>query len=112
MQHIPPLVYSAVALVDPAITGIISWLVGLEHIPNVVIWIGGCIIVGGVCTISYGEHIKELSPVTSTHDKNSTMNNNHSIEYHAVSSSTNTASTYTHADSVLEELSDNQIELV
>lgn len=52
VKHLPPLVFSAAALADPALTGIISWVSGIEGIPNEPTIIGGIIIVIGVYLIS------------------------------------------------------------
>jgi drug/metabolite transporter (DMT)-like permease len=51
-----PLVFSAVTLVDPAITGIISWLVGIEGVPDVYTWSGGIVVLGGVLIVIFGEN--------------------------------------------------------
>jgi hypothetical protein len=50
------LVFSAVTLVDPAITGIISWLVGIEGVPDVYTWSGGIVVIGGVLIVIFGEN--------------------------------------------------------
>ncbi len=56
MQHIPPLVFSALALFDPAMTAILSWAGGIEHLPSIYAWAGGAVVMSGVGLISYGEH--------------------------------------------------------
>ena len=65
MQNIPPLIFSSLSLVDPALTAFISWFVGLEGVPDILIWIGGVIIVGGVGIISYGDHLRSSSNSSS-----------------------------------------------
>ena len=55
IQFIPPLVFSSILLVDPAVTGVISWLLGLEGIPDYLTFIGGTTVVLGTATIAYGE---------------------------------------------------------
>jgi len=55
MQYIPPLVFSSVTLVDPAVTAFISWTAGIEHLPGIFSWLGGAVVVAGVAIISYGE---------------------------------------------------------
>lgn len=60
MNYIQPLVFSCVLLVDPAVTGIISWVMGIEEMPDVFTILGGCIVIGGVFLVTYGEHHKEL----------------------------------------------------
>lgn len=59
MQYIPPLVFSATQLLDPALTGIISWAFGIEGIPDAATWIGGLIVMSGVGLLSAGEHLRE-----------------------------------------------------
>lgn len=56
MQHIPPLVFSALSLVDPAVTAVLSWAFGIEQWPSLFAWIGGAVVMSGVGLISYGEH--------------------------------------------------------
>lgn len=58
-NFIPPLVFSCVLLVDPAVTGVISWFMGIEAWPDVFTILGGLIVVGGVALVTYGEHLKE-----------------------------------------------------
>jgi hypothetical protein len=65
MQHISPLVFSSLALVDPAVTAILSWGIGVESLPALSSWIGGGIVVAGVGVISYGEQ-KRVEYVTET----------------------------------------------
>jgi hypothetical protein len=52
LQHVPPLVFSAAQMIDPALTGLISWSFGIEGIPNRPTIIGGMVIVMGVSMIS------------------------------------------------------------
>ncbi len=56
MQYIPPLVFSAIGLVDPAITALLSWMIGVEGLPSLYSWAGGAVVMTGVGIISYGEH--------------------------------------------------------
>lgn len=55
MSYIPPLVFSSVTLVDPAVTATISWLCGIEHLPGIFSWLGGGVVITGVAVIGYGE---------------------------------------------------------
>jgi drug/metabolite transporter (DMT)-like permease len=55
MQYISPLVFSALALLDPALTALISWIAGLEHLPTVFSWIGGAVVMSGIGLISFSE---------------------------------------------------------
>jgi len=59
LQHIPPLVFSSLALADPALTALLSWAAGLEGLPSVLSWLGGIVVMAGVGVISYGEHQRE-----------------------------------------------------
>lgn len=60
MQYIAPLVFSALGLMDPAITAILSWLIGVETLPSIFSWVGGMIVMCGVGIISYGEHQRSI----------------------------------------------------
>lgn len=55
MQYIHPLIFSCVLLVDPAVTGVISWLIGVEGLPDLFTTIGGLIVVVGVALVTIGE---------------------------------------------------------
>ena len=55
IQHIPALVFSSATLVDPLVTGVLSYMAGLEAIPDVGTWLGGFVTIAGVAVISYGE---------------------------------------------------------
>ena len=56
MNYINPLVFSCVLLVDPAVTGFISFLIGVEGIPDFFTITGGLIVVAGVALVTVGEH--------------------------------------------------------
>lgn len=62
MQHIHPLVFSCVLLVDPAVTGVLAWLIGVEGIPDVFTIIGGVVVVAGVGLVTVGEATHQQSP--------------------------------------------------
>jgi drug/metabolite transporter (DMT)-like permease len=51
-------VFSALSLVDPALTAIISWMIGVESLPTVFSWIGGAIVMSGVGLISFADNKK------------------------------------------------------
>jgi hypothetical protein len=59
IQHISPLVFSSITLVDPAITGLIAWLCGIEGVPDIATWAGGFVVVFGVGLIIVGESRRE-----------------------------------------------------
>lgn len=61
MQYIAPLIFSALALIDPAVTAILSWAIGVEHLPSLYSWIGGAVVMAGVGLISYGEYERDNS---------------------------------------------------
>lgn len=71
VKHLPPLVFSAAALLDPALTGIISYVFGIEGIPNAPTIIGGAIIVFGVYTISSVDNNRAADAVEQDGDDNS-----------------------------------------
>lgn len=56
MQYLPPLVFSSISLLDPALTAIISWVAGVEALPTLYSWFGGATVMVGVAIISIGEH--------------------------------------------------------
>jgi len=59
MTHISALVFSACLLVDPAVTGVISYMIKLEHWPGPYTVSGGAIVVCGVGCIMLGEHHRQ-----------------------------------------------------
>ncbi len=60
MSYIPPLVFSSISLLDPAITAVLSWIIGLEGLPTIFSWLGGVVVIGGVALITHGERQREL----------------------------------------------------
>lgn len=58
MQYIPPLVFSGLSLLDTPVTGIISWVAGLEGIPDMKTWISASVMISGVGVIILGEHYR------------------------------------------------------
>lgn len=76
MQYIAPLVFSSLTLVDPAITALLSWMIGVEKLPTIYSWLGGAVVIAGVSIISYGEHKKQTgrkgssSPSPEVHTDN------------------------------------------
>lgn len=59
MQYMSPLVFSALGLIDPAITAMISWSIGVEGLPAWFSWLGGGFVMVGIGIISYGEFQRE-----------------------------------------------------
>ena len=41
LQFFSPLLFSSITLVDPACTGLVSWMAGIEGIPDIYTWVGG-----------------------------------------------------------------------
>lgn len=56
VQYISPLVFSTISLIDPAATGLLSYLSGIEGIPDLPTILGGVVVIGGVLLITLGEH--------------------------------------------------------
>jgi len=72
-SYINPLVFSCVLLVDPAVTGIISWLIGVEGMPDIYTSLGGLIVVAGVALVTVGEHRNGGATSTVTRESNFQM---------------------------------------
>lgn len=47
LQHIAPLVYSSLLLLDPAVTAVLSWVLGVEPLPGTMVWTGGAVVLAG-----------------------------------------------------------------
>jgi drug/metabolite transporter (DMT)-like permease len=89
VQHLPPLVFSAAALVDPALTGLISWVCGIEGIPNQPTIIGGVIIVMGVYMISSVEKPEEtVGGIADSASDNGTDVTEHACQPHFMAAPT------------------------
>ena len=56
-----PLVFSTVILIDPAVSGFIVWVAGLESAPPLLSWIGGAFIIAGVFYVTIGEYCRKLA---------------------------------------------------
>ncbi len=69
MQYIPPLIFASLGLVDPAITAILSWLIGVESLPTLLTWCGGVVVMAGVGVISIGDHFRTQAE-GGHHDEN------------------------------------------
>ena len=52
LQHIAPLVYSSLLLLDPAVTAVLSWVLGVEPLPGTMVWTGGAVVLAG-----QGDHL-------------------------------------------------------
>ena len=61
MKHISPLVFSSCLLMDPAATGLISWLLKLEDLPGLCTIGGGVIVISGIALIIIGEHKRKVA---------------------------------------------------
>ena len=59
MEHISPLLFSTLSLIDPTLTGIISYIAGIESVPNSTIFVGGFVIMIGVAVITVGIHRRD-----------------------------------------------------
>ena len=64
MKHISPLVFSSCLLVDPAATGLISWLLKIEDLPGWFTVGGGVIVISGIALIIVGEHKRKSVQTT------------------------------------------------
>lgn len=45
---------------DPAVSGFIAWLTGLEGAPPPLSWIGGFFIIGGIFYVTIGEYMRKM----------------------------------------------------
>ncbi len=75
MQYIAPLIFSALALIDPAVTAILSWAIGVEHLPSIYSWIGGVVVMAGVGAISYGEYTRSENHDQEVHVQTDKLDN-------------------------------------
>lgn len=53
------MVFSSVALLDPALTAVLSWLCGIEALPTMYSWLGGGTVIVGVAIVSVAESQEE-----------------------------------------------------
>jgi drug/metabolite transporter (DMT)-like permease len=60
IQNIPLVIFSTARLIDPFLTGLMSWMGGLEGIPGKYVWIGGFVTTVGGALVIYGEHQRSL----------------------------------------------------
>ncbi len=56
MQYIDPLLFSSLLLLTIPTTGTLSWLLGIENIPDLWTVSGGSVIISGIAMITYSEH--------------------------------------------------------
>jgi drug/metabolite transporter (DMT)-like permease len=56
--YISPLVHTVVPLLDPMLTGVISYGLGYEGAPTWPVFLGGAIIIGGIITLVAGEEFR------------------------------------------------------
>lgn len=52
IKFVPPTVSSSCRLTDPAITGVISWAMGIEGVPAVLTWVGGGVVMIGLAIMA------------------------------------------------------------
>lgn len=64
MQYIDPLLFSALLLVSTPTTGFLSWLFGIEGVPDKYTIIGGSILLTGIGLITYSEHKRHQATTT------------------------------------------------
>ena len=50
---------------DPAITGLISWIAGIESFPSIEIWIGFFVTIFGIGMVTYGEKMRDSNQVST-----------------------------------------------
>jgi len=53
--YIPPLAYTVIQLLDPPLTGVVSYIMGLEPLPKWPVYLGAAILVGGIVVLVVGE---------------------------------------------------------
>jgi hypothetical protein len=56
VKYVPPLIFSVAGLADAFLTGLTSWMAGLEDIPPLLVWIGGTVAIGGGLCVIVGGH--------------------------------------------------------
>jgi drug/metabolite transporter (DMT)-like permease len=93
MNFISPLVFSSILLVDPAVTGVISWFIGIESIPGWGTIGGGFIVMIGVLLIVKGESKRHHSTVSASGDDISLDSSGYGdVQYHQIPFEENAAS--------------------
>lgn len=55
LSFFSPLLFSAITLVDPACTALVSWALEIEGLPDLLTWVGGLTVIGGIALVLYGE---------------------------------------------------------
>jgi drug/metabolite transporter (DMT)-like permease len=79
IEHIPALVFSSITLIDPLVTGLLSWMAGFESVPDLGTWIGGVVVITGVALISHGERTRTHSERAGGHDPLATHDNDNDV---------------------------------
>lgn len=69
IEHIPALVFSSCTLVDPLVTGLLSWAAGFESVPDLGTWLGGAVVIAGVALISHGERTRSQHERVFEHER-------------------------------------------
>ena len=88
MQFIDPLLFSSLLLLTIPTTGVVSWVIGIEGIPDWYTIIGGSVIITGIGLITYSEQKRsqaennklEINNVDSTIDESSVNYENNGVE--------------------------------
>lgn len=77
IQYLPPLLFSSFNLLDPILTGIISWAAGLEGVPDIFTWIGGGVVICGSGVISYGGQVRQSQSESKGNNMKADMTHHH-----------------------------------
>jgi hypothetical protein len=59
MKNLNPLIFSSMNMLDPAITGLMSWSAGLEGVPAAGVILGGSIVTVGISLLTVGEQKRD-----------------------------------------------------
>lgn len=59
VKNLPHLVFSSVQLLDPGMTGVMSWLAGLEAFPSAATFLGIGIVTAGIAVVVVHQHRRE-----------------------------------------------------
>ena len=58
LGYMSPLVIASSLLLEPLVGSFIGWLVGVGSLPGLFTWLGGCVLMGGLLAVVWGENVE------------------------------------------------------